>query len=141
MPVRSALYLGNSFPTTLDLETGPDWKPLEAVARLVRQSRELPQFHPGEFMYMATLHAVRPQVNIHLYKHYDTRHCLNLDDGGHAYAFEHRPNEKRPPNFGGRYRRYRSLVDAIDRLDLQAFETENLYRSFPPEEWHTSAWV
>ncbi|HQZ34291.1 MAG TPA: hypothetical protein PK020_07685 [Ilumatobacteraceae bacterium] len=141
MPVRSALYSGNSFPTTLDLETGPDWKPLEAVARLVRQSPELPQFHPGEFMYMATLHAVRQRVAIHLYKHIDTRHYLNLDDGGHAYAFEHRPTENHSPNFGGRYRRYRNLIDAIDGLDLQAFETGNLFRSFPPSEWHTAAWA
>lgn len=140
MPVRSALYMGNSFTTTLDLETGPDWAPLEAVARVVRQSPDLPQFHPGEFMYMATLHAARSQVRIHLYKHVDTRRYLNLDDGGHAYAYQYRLGDGHAANFGGRYRRYRNFLDALDRLDLQAFERERLFRSFPPEEWHTSQW-
>lgn len=141
MPVRSLLYTGNSFPTTVDLDSGPNWSPLECVARLVRQSPELPQFHPAEFMYMAALHAEHQRVTIHLYKHIDTRWYLNLDDGGHAYAYQYRPNESRSPNFGGRYRRYRNLVDAINGLDLQAFERENLFRSFPPEEWHTAEWV
>ncbi len=141
MPDRRQLLTENSFLTTLDLKSGPDWKPLEGVARLVRQSPELPQFHLGEFMYLAALHGVRQRLTIHLYKHIDTRRYLNLDEGGHAYAYQFRPDDTCPPNFGGRYRRYRDLVDAIDRLDLQAFEREKLFRSFPPEEWHTAAWV
>jgi hypothetical protein len=37
---------------------------------------------------------------------------------------------------GGRYRRYRSIVDALDWVDFGAFEGDDpLYRSFLPEEW------
>ena len=46
MPVRSLLYTGNSFPTTVDLDSGPNWSPLECVARLVRQSPD-PGFEDG----------------------------------------------------------------------------------------------
>ena len=72
-----------------DLHQGdePVWGPLEALSTLVRQRRELPYFHPGEFMYMAGVGDARRRRIIHLYKHIDTRGSLNLDDGGHAYVY------------------------------------------------------
>jgi hypothetical protein len=134
MPSQQS-FTGNSFLTLADYRSEPVWQPLEDVARLVWQRPELPQFHPCEFMYMAAVQARRRAVTIHLYKHIDTRHYLNLDDGGHAYAYQPRVGDPRTPDSGGRYRRYRDLVTAIDRLELHEFETINLFRSFPPEEW------
>jgi hypothetical protein len=113
---------------------------VEAVARLVRSRPELPAFHEGEFMYMATVVRPRQDVRIHLYKHYDTRRYLNLDDGGHAYAYRGpTSNDLEDRSGGGRYRRYRSLVDAVDHLQLWLFELEPRFlRSFPPEAWPVS---
>lgn len=87
-------------------------------------------------MYTATVCRLGKPLAIHLYKHRDTRRYLNLDDGGHAYAY-------RGPNAGdddfvsgGRYRRHATLIDAITNLDLWLFEAERpLWRSFPPDEW------
>ena len=136
MPTPSQCFIGNSFLTTLDLTSGPVWSPLEQLAASVWQRPELPQFHPGEFMYMAAVRGQRPLVVIHLYKHIDTCRYLNLDEAGHAYAYRPRFGDPRTLDDGGRYRRYRSIVDAVEWVDLRAFEGDDpLYRSFPPEEW------
>lgn len=138
MPDRRRLFTGTSFRTTLDLRNGPEWGPLQRFAATVWARQELRQFHPDEFMYMAAVHGGHPPVTVRLYKHIDTRRYLNLDDAGHAYAYQFIASEVGRPGSGGHYRRYRSVVDALDRLDLQAFEGDTpLFRSFPPEEWST----
>ena len=139
MQNQPQLFMGNSFHTRLDLDSPPTWKPLEELAEVVWRHPHLPQFHPAEFMYMAALHGVRRRVTIHLYKHRDTRRYLNLDDRGYAYAYQYRLDEEIAPESGGRYRRYRNIEDALDRGDLDAFETERLFRSFPPEEWPSAS--
>ncbi len=134
MPDRRQLFTGNSFLTTLDLGIDPVWEPLEHLAATVRQRPELPQFHPSEFMYMAAVHGGRPRVTIHLFKHIDTRRYLNVDDAGHAYAYQFRQSDPDTMDTGGRYRRYRSIVDALEAADLRMFEGEDpLFRSFPPD--------
>ena len=139
MPVRSQRFSGNSFLTTLGLGSGPVWEPLEQLAATVWQCPELPQFHPHEFMYMAAVHGGRPRVTIHLFKHIDTRRYLNLDDAGHAYAYQPRVGDPDTMDTGGRYRRYRSTHAALEAVDLAAFDGDPpLFRSFPPEEWAQS---
>jgi hypothetical protein len=124
---------GRAFATRFMELASPVWEPLEAVAHLVRSRVELPAFHEGEFMYMATVRRLRRGLRIHLYKHVDTRCYLNLDDGGHAYAYRGPVPGGGDPGCGGRYQRYRSLVHAIEHLDLWLFEVEPAFaRSFPP---------
>jgi hypothetical protein len=135
MSQRPSRFVGNSFPTTYIHVTGPDWTPLERLSCLVRQCPDLPQFHPAEFMYMAAVRRARPDLVIHLYKHVDTRRYLNLDDAGHAYSYVHREVDRVSSDFSGRYRRHGNLVDALDALGLHLFETDRLWRSFPPELW------
>lgn len=130
------MFAGRSFQTTLDLEGGAVWSPLEAISRIARQSPELPSFHPGEFMYMGAVRNARKQLTIRLYKHRDTRRYLNLDKAGHAYAYRYREHEPFDGSAGGRYQAYRTLADALDAVHLWLFEEEpRFFRSFPPEEW------
>jgi hypothetical protein len=111
------------------------WGPLEAVARLSRVGPDLPPFHPGEFMYMGRVDAMRKRgLRIHLYKHRDTRCYLNLDDGGHAYAYCG-SNGGENPVFGGRYRLLPNLFEAVERLDFWCFDAYPGSRTLPPEEW------
>lgn len=135
MPNRSALFVGPSFTTTYRTVDVPDWRPIEVLSALVRQRDDLPHFHPGEFMYMAGVVSARRRLVIHLYKHVDTRRYLNVDDAGHAYVYIDEPRESPPPRYSGRYRQLRSLPIALDRLGLELFETERLFRSFPPDRW------
>ena len=122
--------------TRYDHRGEPDWAPLEKVARVARRSRELPPFHEGEFMYMACVRNTRQRVAIHLYKHYDTRRYLNLDEAGHAYAYRGSTGDESDLGSSGRYQRYQTLVDAVDRLDLWLFEAyPPLFRSLPPDRW------
>ena len=101
-----------------------------------RMTPELPSFHEGEFMFMATVREPRSGLAIHLYKHIDTRCYLNLDDGGHAYAFRGTWDDDDDDTSGGKYQRHRSLFDAIEALDFRHFEgVPALFRSFPPSEW------
>ena len=133
------MFVGTAFLTTDDNLGAPDWRPLEAMAMLVWRRPELPQFHPGEFMYMSAVRSQRQRVRIHLYKHIDTRRYLNLDDDGHAYAYVYRASDLERPDCRGRYRCYSNVVDALDHLELHLFETARLFRSFPPAKWST-AW-
>jgi hypothetical protein len=131
---RPPYLAGRAFATRLEMPEEPVWAPLEAVARLSRTSCELPSFHEGEFMFMATVRNVRNKLAIHLYKHIDTRCYLNLDDGGHAYAY--RGSGPDDASSGGRYQRYRTLFDAVDHLELWLFDAAvPLFRSFPPDAW------
>jgi len=69
-----------------DAESPPVWTPLEQVARICALDPELPTLDLGDFMYMAVMLA--PGLpSIHLYKHYETRRYLSLDEAGHTYAY------------------------------------------------------
>ncbi len=145
MRTQQQAFAGRSFLTTYDMSGWKEgdeavWTPLRQVATLVRQAPRLPQFHPGEFMFMAAVANTRQRVRIYLYKHIDTRCYLNLDDGGHAYAYQRRVGDPMGGDHSGRYRRYTNLEDALVMLDLDAFEEEGLFRSFPPEEWAAHPW-
>ena len=135
--VRSAAALaGRSFATRYDDGVEAVWQPLEAVARVARSSARLASFHEGEFMFMGAVSNARKPLTIHLYKHCDTRRYLNLDVAGHAYAYVGSAARDEDATSGGRYRRYRSLCDAVDHVGFWEFEGERcLYRSFPSEAW------
>lgn len=136
MVVLPEMLTGRAFQTTMDVDGEAVWAPLEAVARMARHTPELPSFHEGEFMYMAAVHNLRERLTIHLYKHRDTRRYLNLDDTGHAYAYRYREDDPHDGLSGGRYQRYRSLVDALEAVDLWLFDEEpQFFRSFPPDQW------
>jgi ABC-type uncharacterized transport system ATPase component len=136
MTVLPQMLTGRSFQTTVDVDGEPVWAPLEAVARIARKSANLPSFHEGEFMYMAAVHNERKGLTIHLYKHIDTRRYLNLDDAGHAYAYRYRADDSLGGLSGGRYQRYRNLIDALAGADLWLFDEEpDFFRSFPPDQW------
>jgi hypothetical protein len=127
---------GRSFATRLDVPVEAVWQPLEAVARVARSSAHLPPFHEGEFMFMGTVSNAAKRLDVHLYKHRDTRRYLNLDVAGHAYAFLGPAMPEVDATTGGRYQRFRALHDAIDHVGFREFEGEPcLYRSFPPEAW------
>ena len=50
----------------------PNWQPIRAL---------LCDYYVDKFMWMGR------QGDIELYKHYDTRHYLNIDARGHCYEF------------------------------------------------------
>jgi hypothetical protein len=129
------------FETRLQFPAEAEWRPLEGVAYLTRQSDELPSFHEDEFMYMGAVWNARKRLLIHLYKHRDTRRYLNLDDGGHGYKFcAPSPEDAKDDLAGGTYRLHRSLSDAVANLDLWLFDRDPMFfRSFPPEEWPIAA--
>jgi hypothetical protein len=131
----ASYFVGRAFSTRLELPDEPVWEPLEFVARTSRESALLPSFHEGEFMYMAMVRRPRNTLTIHLYKHFDTRLYLNLDDAGNAYAFRG-PVSPDSDGSGGRYQQYRSLRHAVRHVELWLFDADPpLYRSFPPSEW------
>jgi hypothetical protein len=122
-----------------DGESQPEsvWGPLEAVARLSQQSSALPTLSADDFMYMDRVCDPATGVVIHLYKHIDTRRYLNLDDAGHAYAYA--GGEETPDgSYRGHYRRYRSLADAIEHVELSLLD-EGFFRSYPPKGWEQPA--
>jgi hypothetical protein len=124
------------FSTTVAFPDEPDWKPLEAVARIARDSADLPSFHEAEFMYMASANDSPTGRIIHLYKHRDTRCYLSLDDAGHAYEYCGSSPGVSSASSAGRYRLHTSLADALEGADLWLFEREPAFlRSFPPEDW------
>jgi hypothetical protein len=80
--------------------------------------------------------ARRTRVRIHLYKHYDTRCYLNLDDAGHAYRYCGSTVDVDDRTSGGRYRLHDSIKDAIEVADLWIFDREPTFiRTRPPEAW------
>jgi hypothetical protein len=104
------------FDTYLELDETADWLPLEAVGRLSRSSDELAAIDEDDFMYMAAVVGRPSGPRIHLYKHIETRHYLNLDDAGHAYeylgtCFEDDADDQ--TRSGGTYRLHRSLKAAL----------------------------
>lgn len=124
------------FKTRIDWESPPQWGPLEAVSVIARRSPELPSFHPSEFMYMGVVRR-RDGLQVHLYKHIDTRCYLNLDDDGHAYEYRGSSGDLlADPSSGGWYRPHRSLEDALLAADLWLFDEEPAFwRSYPPASW------
>ncbi len=132
----ASVLSGRSFATRFDALVEAVWQPLEAVARVARSSAHLPPFHEGEFMFMGAVSNAYKRLDVYLYKHVDTRRYLNLDVVGHAYAYLGPVSPAVDTTTGGRYRRFRSLRDAIDHVGFWEFEGEPcLYRSFPPEAW------
>lgn len=96
----------------------PGWlRPLLGVADVLSASTRPSDrlFDPGDFMIMARIHR-GTRSSIVLYKHVDTRHYLNLDDGGNAYQYF--PARSLETRGFGQYRPYRSLRDAIHAIGL-----------------------
>jgi len=78
--------------------TQPNWKPFEAIIAQVTpdiiQSSPFPLFQRDpeyflhDFMHMGTItDSYLPEKQIEIYKHCDTRRCLNIDNSGQCYAF------------------------------------------------------
>lgn len=129
-----------TFSTLVNYSDDPVWAPLEQIARLSRESGELPAFHEGEFMYVCRVANARKRLVIHLYKHGDTRRYLNLDEAGHAYQYMGAVPGGEPFESGGMYRAHLSLADAVERLGIWELGVPGgLYRSFPPSDWPTDA--
>jgi hypothetical protein len=101
-----------AFATHLHLPDEPDWRPLEAVARLSRATDELPSIKTCDFMHMACVEEPSAALRIQLYKHVETRRYLNLDDGGHAYQYSGQLDEDDIES-GGRYRLIPTLAEAL----------------------------
>lgn len=119
MPDPYRIFTGRSFSTTYDRTISePVWEPLVSLSRLARQRPELPPLHVDEFMYMACLRNRGKRIRIHLYKHVDTRRYINLDDAGHAYAFQDREPDWERPDSSGWYRMYNDPLSAIRALGL-----------------------
>jgi len=97
--------------TVFEFPEEPDWRPLTAVARLSRSTDALPSL--DEDMYMAAVVSRRDALRIHLYKHWETRRYLNLDDGGHAYQYCGLLDVDEADGSGGTYRLQRSLGSAL----------------------------
>lgn len=105
------------FDTLLGFPQAPDWRPLERVARLSRSTDAYASIDEDDFMYVERVESRGGRLRIHLYKHIDTRHYLNLDDAGHAYRYcghidevEHRYDDGAS---GGCYSLHRTLGDAL----------------------------
>jgi len=132
---------GQRISTVIAFEDQAVWAPLERVARLARQSPQLPSFHEAEFMFMGTARDMNRGLAIHLYKHVDTRRYLNLDDAGQAYAYsEGGSMDDDNAISGGWYRLYVSLAAAIEHVGLSIFEVDpGFIRSFPPDQWPATA--
>jgi hypothetical protein len=76
-------------PCSADFIGVPDWRSLEAFARL------FPQIDPRDFMFMGTTH--NDTAPVYAYKHSDTRRYLHLDAAGHAYRHTGRVNSPTNP--------------------------------------------
>lgn len=98
----------------------PDWRPLARVARLSRSTDAYPSIDEHDFMYMGCVESRGGTLRIHLYKHIDTRHYLNLDDAGHAYRHRGHIDEVDDRHAkgasGGRYVLHGSLGDALHHV-------------------------
>jgi hypothetical protein len=71
-------------------------------------------------MYMGRVESRDGRLWIHLYKHIDTRHYLNLDDAGHAYRYRDHLDEGDAryddDSWGGQYALHRTLGDALHHV-------------------------
>ncbi len=65
----------------------PAWTPLQQVATRTTKRRDLPTIHPAEFMYMGHLRSREGEPDLHLYRHYDTRRYLNIDEQLRFFEF------------------------------------------------------
>jgi hypothetical protein len=98
----------------------PVWTPLEQLAVSTAKRRDLPTIDPAEFMYMGHLRSRAGEPDLHLYKHYDTRRYLNIDDRMRCFAFVCGEDDKPFFETDVYYRRLRSIGEAIERLELAA---------------------
>jgi hypothetical protein len=96
----------------------PVWTPLQDVAAKTTKRRDLPAIHPAEFMYMGHLRSRDGEPDLHLYKHYDSRRYLNIDDQLRFFAFVVGDHDQPFFETDVYYRRLRSMREAIERLDL-----------------------
>jgi hypothetical protein len=100
------------FDTRVHTSDDPEYSPLEAIARLSRATDELPAIDECDFMYMGCVVEPSTTLRIHLYKHIETRHYLNLDDGGHTYQYCGQLDEDDMKS-GGMYRLLPTLAEAL----------------------------
>ena len=93
------------------------WAPLVRVSEALASSTRIDDsfFDIDDFMHMSWCREDRPE-GLMLYKHIDTRHYLNLDTLGTAYAYF--PPRTNDPSDHGTYRPHATLRDGIDRLGL-----------------------
>ena len=93
------------------------WAPLVRVSETLAASTRVDDsfFDIDDFMHMSWCREDRPE-GLMLYKHIDTRHYLNLDTLGTAYAYF--PPRTNDPSDHGTYRPHATLRDGIDRLEL-----------------------
>lgn len=62
------------------------WLTLERLAAVLAEDGLV--LDPGAFMYMATVEGPSG-TPVRLFKHFDTRRYLNLDEAGHAYHYRY----------------------------------------------------
>jgi hypothetical protein len=93
----------------------PDWRPLEAVARLSRTTHEIPSIKMCDFMHMACVEEPWTALRIQLYKHIETRRYLNLDDAGHTYQYCGQLDDDDVES-GGLYRLLPTLAEALHHV-------------------------
>jgi hypothetical protein len=96
----------------------PAWTALEQVATRTTKRRDLPTIHPAEFIYMGHLQSREGEPDLHLYKHYDTRRYLNIDEQLRFFAFLFGEDEKPFFESDVYYRRLRGTREAIEQLEL-----------------------
>jgi hypothetical protein len=94
------------------------WTPLHAVAAKTAKRCDVPTIEPAEFMYMGHLRSCDGEPDLHLYKHYDTRRYLNIDDRLRFFAFVIGDDDKAFFETDVYYWRLRSLREAVERLEL-----------------------
>ena len=68
----------------LDIDAPPGWAPLELIATVTAADPRVPTVDPSRFMHIGRVRC-SGRSSVHLYKHIDTRHYLNLDGEGRAY--------------------------------------------------------
>src|SRR5262245_9688507 len=95
------------------------WTPLGEVAARTAKRRDVPTIEPAEFMYMGHLRSPDGEPDLHLYKHYNTRRYLNIDDRLRFFAFVVSDDDKPFFETDVYYRRLRSMREAVERLELQ----------------------
>jgi hypothetical protein len=112
------------------------WRPLELVTFIVAADRSLPALDIGSFMLMGRVDR-RSRPRIWLYKHYETRRYLNLDDEANPYRYIP-PRDLMNERSTGRYVRHRDLRTALYRADLHMLDANGRLSSFAIDDWSSS---
>jgi hypothetical protein len=104
------------------------WRPLELVAFVVARDRALPRLGIDEFMFMGRV-VRRSRPDIWLYKHYETRRYLNLDESVQSYRYLHLPSRADDPDaIRGRYLKLPSLRIAMFHAHLHLVDEFGRFR-------------